>query len=437
LNNTQVKYKYDIDTDDFDIDFDDLTDYINDGFYKYLEDYRKYQIFKGGASAGKSVFIAQKIVINVITKPVYNVLVLRKIGRDNHYSTFVQIKKAIYDFELEGYFKINHSKGQEEIECIVTGNKIIFRGLDDVDKIKSVAYVNGPLICIWIEEADQVLEDDVTQLSIRLRGESLINKHIMLSFNPIDAEHWIKVRFFDNKLPEKDGFVSETTYKDNRFLNKEDRETLENLKTIDQYFYEVYALGKWGNRQGTKVFNNIEIHDFDIPEWDMENLRHGLDFGFNHAQAFIGCGYKDGELYLFRETWAKQTINSEFIKMVEGTDFDKVFPVAADSANPDKITEFNNADFTVYGVKKGPGSLKRGVDFLKSLKKIHIHATKCPNAAREFPRFKYKQIKGGQILDEVVELNDDTIAATRYANEEFFIGGIEADRKPVFTRGIF
>ena len=402
------------------IDFSRLPEVVNRIYYRYLLDYRRYQIFKGGAGAGKSVFITQRLIYNIITVEGYNVLALRKVGRDNHNSTFAELLKCIHAWNLNDLFEVNHSYGNEEIRCKFNGNKIIFRGLDNVEKIKSITFTAGDLMCIWVEEASEINEEDFNQLDLRIRGISTIPKHIILSLNPIDIDSFIKARFFDRPLVMHDGFVCETTYKDNIYLDQKYKETLENFKNIDEYYYAVYVLNQWGVRSSATVFHNLVIEDFEFKEMDFVNRRFGMDFGFNHANALEGIGYKDGELYFWWEAYAKHQLNAAFIRSVDETDLPKQYTIKADSAEPDKIMEWQNAGYDhCFPTEKFPGSVKRAVDYLKALPKIHIHRTLCPNAAREFPRFRYRQLKDGRVLDnEFVELDDDTVAAVRYAVDD-------------------
>lgn len=398
-----------------------LEEKVNKAYWSYITDYRRFQILKGGAGAGKSVFIAQKIIANFLINKntVYNGLVLRANGVDNHNSTFAELQKSIIAWGLQSLFHVNRSKGAEEITYKRNGNKVIFRGLDDVEKIKSVTFPTGDLIFVWIEEASETKETDFDQLNIRLRGISDIPKHIILSFNPIDVDSWLKKRFFDSPIPEEDGFILESTYTDNQFLDDAYKSELEGYKDKDYYYYQVYVLNQWGSRNTRAVFSNIKLWDFDIEEQHYKNIRYGQDYGFNHANAMMGTGWIDGELYLFREWYAKKQLNKEFIQSVEDSGLEHDWPITGDSANPDKIAEWSEAGYNIVGAKKGPGSLKDGIEFLKGLPCIHIHKTRCPNAAREFMRFKYRQLRDGRILDEYVEIDDDTIAATRYAIEEF------------------
>lgn len=127
------------------------------------------------------------------------------------------------------------------IICKLTGNEVVFKGLDDIEKVKSITFANGELTHIWCEEATEMQEADVNQLKVRLRGGKT-KKQIVLSFNPVNIQHWIKGHFIDSGL----ATVCWTTYKDNKFLTDDDRKALEDLKNADEYTYEVYCLGKWG-----------------------------------------------------------------------------------------------------------------------------------------------------------------------------------------------
>ena len=127
------------------------------------------------------------------------------------------------------------------IRCKLTGNEVAFAGLDDVEKIKSITFESGELTDIWVEEATETQEADINQLKVRLRGGKS-KKQIVLSFNPVNIQHWIKRHFIDSGL----ATVCFSTYKDNKFLTDDDRKALEDLKNIDEYTYNVYCLGMWG-----------------------------------------------------------------------------------------------------------------------------------------------------------------------------------------------
>ena len=212
---------------------------FNDVYIPYLHNEARYLLFYGGGSSGKSYFIAQRYTLKQVSPAKCNLLIVRQTGDTNRKSTFPLMKQVIKDWNLFKYFKINES--DMRIKCLLTGNEIAFAGLDDVEKIKSITFENGELTNIWVEEATECKEADINQLKVRLRGGKS-KKQMVLSFNPINIQHWIKKHFIDSKL----ATVCFSTYKDNKFLTDDDRKALEDLKYTDEYTYEVYALGHWG-----------------------------------------------------------------------------------------------------------------------------------------------------------------------------------------------
>ena len=135
---------------------------------------------------------------------------------------------------------------------LANGSEILFAGLDDVEKLKSIYNITG----IWIEEASELLEGDFNQLDIRLRGETKYYKQIILSFNPVNIMHWLKRRFFDKR--DDNAVTHHSTYKDNKFLDAESIRVLENFKDTDEYYYTVYCLGQWGVT-GKTVFDAAAV----------------------------------------------------------------------------------------------------------------------------------------------------------------------------------
>ena len=212
---------------------------FNDVYLPYLENEDRYLLFYGGGSSGKSYFIAQRWIYKIIHPERFNMLVVRQTGDTNRKSTFPLLKQVISNWNLSQHFKINES--DMRIVCKLTGNEIAFAGLDDVEKIKSITFANGELTHIWVEEATECQEADINQLKVRLRGGKS-KKQMVLSFNPINIQHWIKRHFIDSGL----ATVCFSTYKDNKFLTDADKQALEDLKHTDEYTYNVYCLGQWG-----------------------------------------------------------------------------------------------------------------------------------------------------------------------------------------------
>ncbi len=212
---------------------------FNDVYLPFLENEDRYLVFYGGGSSGKSYFLGERYIYKMLKPQRCNLLIVRQIADTNRKSTFPLMKQVISNWNLAEHFKVNES--DMRIVCKLTGNEIAFAGLDDVEKIKSITFANGELTDIWVEEATDTLEADINQLKVRLRGGKS-KKQMVLSFNPINVQHWIKKHFIDSGL----ATVCFSTYKDNKFLTKEDRKALEDLQYSDEYVYEVYCLGKWG-----------------------------------------------------------------------------------------------------------------------------------------------------------------------------------------------
>ena len=241
---------------------------FNELFFKYLNNDKRYLVFYGGAGSGKSYFVVERYVYKLLTEKRFNLLVVRKTGKSNRDSTFALFKQIINKWKLSKYFKINES--DLRIRNLINGNEIVFAGLDDVEKLKSITFSKGELTDVWIEEASEILESDFNQLDVRLRGKGT-KKQIVISFNPIDINHWLKKRFFDRK--EDNIEICHSTYKDNKFLDEDYKRLLEGYKDTDPYYYDVYCLGKWGVL-GQTVFDSRKIQE------RLNNLKKPLKTGY-------------------------------------------------------------------------------------------------------------------------------------------------------------
>lgn len=228
---------------------------FNRAFIPYLDNDKRYLVFYGGAGSGKSFFVVERYIYKLLKSKMFNLLVVRATGKSNRDSTFALFKQVISKWKLGKHFKINES--DLRIKCLLNGNEIIFSGLDDVEKLKSVTFSKGELTDVWIEEASEILESDFNQLDVRLRGKGT-KKQIVISFNPIDINHWLKKRFFDRQDDNIEIFHS--TYKDNDFLDDDYKNLLESYKDTDEYYYNVYCLGMWGVL-GKTVFDARKINE--------------------------------------------------------------------------------------------------------------------------------------------------------------------------------
>ena len=282
--------------------------YINPKYLEHLKDDHRVQIFYGGSSSGKSFFLGQRIVLDILDGK-RNYLVVRNVLASIRRSTFNEIVKAIYDMEVQQYFKINNT--EFSITYTLNNKQIIFAGCDNVEKLKSITPINGVITDVFIEEATEISYNSYKQLRKRLRGKSEVKKRITLAFNPILRTHWIYEEFFKeiwtddmDFYEDEEMMILKSTYKDNAFLEEDDINELENEK--DPYFYEVYTLGNFGVL-GNVIFKNWRVEDLTdrIPTFD--NVSNGLDFGWSNPNAFIRA-HVDRErkkIYIFGELYQR------------------------------------------------------------------------------------------------------------------------------------
>lgn len=232
-----------------------LADTSNSCFMQLYFDQHRYLVLMGGAGSGKSVFAARKVVERCVSEPGHRFLVARKVGNTLRDSCFDGIVHTISEFYPDCGAKINKSDMKISFP---NGNVILFKGLDDREKLKSIYEITDT----WVEEATELEESDLDQLDIRMRGKSPYYQQMIITFNPISLLHWLKKRFFDVTAPEitKDIRTHISTYRDNRFLPDKNRQVLENFKYTDPYYYQVYCLGQWGVT-GKTVFDARALSD--------------------------------------------------------------------------------------------------------------------------------------------------------------------------------
>lgn len=210
-------------------------------FYPLLrEEDHRYLVLYGGAGSGKSVFTAQRFLYRLLSRPLCNLLVVRAVAATHRDSTYALFRQIMAQWGVSQLFTCRET--DLRVTC-KNGNMAVFKGLDDREKLKSITFPKGELTDIWVEEASQISQADFNQLDVRLRGRTA-PKQMVLTFNPISAQHWLKSRFFDQ--PDPRALVVKSTYRDNPFLDEAYRQTLESYRDTDPYYYAVYCLGEWG-----------------------------------------------------------------------------------------------------------------------------------------------------------------------------------------------
>ncbi len=379
----------------------------------------RYIIMKGSAGSGKSVDTAQQYILRLMKDKGRNLLCLRKSEVTNRDSTFAELISAINRMGVAAYWKA--TLNPLSLKCI-NGDKIIFRGMNDErqrEKLKSITFENGKLTDVWFEELTEFTQNDFEIVDDRLRGElpNGLFYQIKGTFNPVNAQHWVKKVFFD--ISDPNVLTHHSTYLDNRFVDEAYRQRMNRRKLVDPEGYRIYGEGEWGEIGGL-ILHNWEVKEIPQELEYYDSIAIGQDFGFNHANAILLLGFKDGNVYILKEIYVYEKDTSEIIPIANKLLIPKNKKMYCDSAEPDRINMWRKANYKAEAVVKEKGCVNAQIDWLKQ-RRIYIHPS-CTWTIKEVQQWKWqKDEKTNQYLDIPVEIFDDAMAALRY--------GIEGQRK--------
>ena len=419
-----------------------LSELVGRGFWpshRAVRDGCNELIEAGGRGSGKSSYLSIELILQLLKHPDCHAVALRKVAATLRTSVYAQLLWAIEALHLTGYFRCSLSP--LECEYLPTGQKILFFGMDDAGKLKSLKMPRGYIGLAWFEEMDQFDREEVRSAEQSLfRGGAFSLS--LKSFNPPGSEkHWAN-RYF---LEEKEGkFSHKSTYLElpedwlgQRFLGD-----AEHLQRVNPQLYRLEYLGiPMGS--GEEVFPNLVLQSFgksmaqDLPH--PSALRadtfpqgkalgcepggrlgglpkaSGVDWGWwPDPWAFNRVAY-DGEnriLYILAEKHCYRTGNRETGLLVKSA-IPLGETVIADSAEPKSIGDYRQLGLCCRGAKKGHGSVAYGLKWLQSLAAIVVDPTVCPETAREFAACRYVD---GSIPDK----DNHHIDAVRYASQVFW-----------------
>jgi PBSX family phage terminase large subunit len=381
-----------------------------------------YYICKGGRNSGKSWHIAAKIVCNRMTEK-SNAIVVRKVGNTLKDSCVEQIQNAI---DLLGVSHLWHfAKTTYKFTYLPTGTKIIFRGADKPEKIKSLVSAGIPFADLWLEEvADFVIEDEIdTIVQSLLRAELTggLRYRVFMSYNPPKRKmSWVNKRFNSALVPDN-VYVHHSTYLQNTFVSKETVEEAQNLRKRNIQKYKWIFMGR-AIGGGINPFDSLKfetITDEQIESFD--NIRMGIDWGYaNDAFAFVRMHYDKtrNSLYFIDELYGIKRSNKSIIDWILKKGYnDRYTAIIADSAEPKSISQLRDSGIYISSAKKGAGSVEYGEKWLDELDAIYIDTMRTPNICSEFESIDYQIDRFGEIRSRLEDKNNHTIDATRYAME--------------------
>ena len=406
-----------------------LPQIIGKGYATYWNYKGRYKVVKGGRGSKKSTTTALWIIYNMMKYPLANTLIIRRVFNTHKDSTYTQLKWASNTLGVSHLWKF--SKSPLEATYLPTGQKILFRGLDDPMSITSITVEHGHLCWCWFEEAFQIMnEDDFNKVDMSIRGELPPGyfKQIILSFNPWSEKHWLKKRFFDTV--DDDILAITTNYTCNEFLGEDDKKLFEKMKINNPRRYNIEGLGNWGIAEGL-VYENFEELEFDIEDIKRRsNIKSafGLDFGYtNDPTAFI-CTLVDldnKEIYIFDEHYQKAMTNKMISDMIKYKGYSKEM-IIADSSEPKSIDDIQrNGIYRILPAKKGKDSILNGIQFIQDFK-IYVHP-KCENTIVELSNYVWSNKEGVNINKPIDEYNH-LMDALRYALEPIKLVRSKFDR---------
>ena len=394
-----------------------LSKTIGKGYNKFWNSQKRYVVCKGSRGSKKSKTTALWHIVKLMQYPLSNALVIRKVGRTLKDSCYSDLRWAIHRLGVDAYWKATSSP--MELTYTPTGQKILFRALDDPLKITSISVPVGFINFVWIEEAYEISkESDFDMLDESVRGELPDGyfKRITVTFNPWNERHWLKSRFFDK---ESDDVLSmTTTYQCNEWLDDSDLKLFEEMKKRNPRRYQVAGLGNWGVTEGI-VYENWKEEVFTLSEMRKCETVVGLDFGYTNDPTALFVGFlntSDKKLYVWDELYEKGLSNKRIFERIQEMGYSKE-RITADSAEPKSIDELKGYGLRVTPAKKGKDSILNGIQWIQDLE-IIIHP-RCVNFLTEIGSYTWKEDKFGRKLNEPVDDANHLMDAMRYALEKY------------------
>lgn len=409
-----------------------IKELVGGGYDEFWNFKGRYRLVKGGRGSKKSTTTALWYVYNMMyyyykygLKP--NVLVIRAVKDDHRETTFAQLQWAINTLGVEDLWKARTVPLSFTFKP--SGQRIIFRGMDKAERIKSITAAVGNLCWIWWEEAFEIpYYEDVETINLSIRGklpEPLFYQNTF-TFNPNVADHWLKTRFYDQVDPETgrsaDGQILAITrnFDCNEFLDDAFLAEMERIKRIDPDRYRIVAMGEWGTSGGL-IYKRWRVADFDYTykldpqKW---SYRYGIDFGFMESPTAIVC------LAVNKEERKMLILDTSYIynkTAPEIADECKRMGIAnkhiiGDSSHQMAIEEMvRNGIQHIEPCVKGPGSIVVGIERCKEYEIIIERHNK--KFIEEIAAYRWKRgVKEDTYADEPDKYQSDHgLDAMRYA----------------------
>lgn len=399
--------------------------YVGGGYDDFWRFKGRYRVCKGGRASKKSKTTAlwYAVWLNKQGYEAANLVVIRKTYRTIKDSCFTDLRWALGRIGVLDEWSITLSP--LEMTRKSTGQKILFRGLDDPLKITSITVEHGSLCWAWLEEAYEVTnEDDFSILDESIRGTCPppLFKQWTITFNPWNERHWLKKRFFDAPS-DPDILAMTTNYLCNEWLDASDKKLFEDMRHRNPRRYAVAGLGEWGITDGL-VYENFQEDAFDVDTLRRDKTLvscFGLDYGYTNDPTALFCGLLDlpnKRLYVFDECYERGLSNRKIAEKITEKGYAKEH-ITADSAEPKSNDELRSFGLRIQSAQKGKDSIQNGIQWIQDLE-IHIHP-KCENFLTEISNYTWGKDKFGARMNIPIDEFNHLMDAMRYALEKYII----------------
>ena len=401
-----------------------LPELVGKGYKSYWNFRGRYDVCKGSRASKKSKTTALRIIYNMMKYDKSNTLVVRKTYRTLKDSCFTDLKWATRRLEVEHLWEFKYSP--LEATYLPTGQKILFRGLDDPLKVTSITVEYGYLCWAWLEESYEITsEKDFDTLDESIRGElpPYLWKQWMITFNPWNEHHWLKKRFFDAEN-DPDILAITTNYKCNEWLDDADLRLFENMKKNNPRRYQVAGLGNWGIVDGL-VYENWKEEEFTLDQVIDCDSVNGIDFGYTNDPAAVFIGFIDTEhkkLYVWDEIYKKGLSNKRLYEEIESSHYQKK-SFTADCAEPKSIDELRGYGLRVEKSQKGKDSITHGIQYIQDFE-IIIHP-RCVNFITEIGNYTWDEDRLGNKINRPIDDFNHLMDSMRYAVEKYTFGRVK------------
>ena len=404
------------------ITLDDLIPHNFDNvLMDVLEHRHTHYIFKGGRGSCKSSFVSIAIIL-LMTRPENrdkHCIIFRKTANTLRDSVFSQMQFAISALGLDADFKCTVSP--MKITYVPTGQVILFRGVDDKMKLKSLKAPFGYFAFSWLEEADTFsgMEEIRNILQSSMRGGSMF--WCFMSFNPP-----ISINNFMNEevlIERADRLVHSSDYRTvpMEWLGEQFFDEAEHLKATNEKAYRHEYLGEAVGTGGA-VFEFLEfrtITDEEIRR--MDRIFNGTDWGFfPDPYAFVRSHYDKARetIYLIDELYENKLSNQRTAQWILDKGYND-FTVTCDSAEPKSVVDYRDMGIPARGAVKGAGSVEYGMKWLQR-RHIVVDMKRTPRTGKELKEYEYERDKDGNFISGYPDANNHGIDALRYSYEPLY-----------------